>query len=97
MNTILCLELTHPLLFVIDVHEYIPARPAPHAQSHDDPAFSDSGDDEYCEFTACFASPDGEKVAIPDSMSWLYDLLMPMVYEECRELYGSRKNKHEEI
>jgi hypothetical protein len=67
---------------------YTPERPAPHVQNHDHPGFSDSGDDEECEFEAYFISHENGKnvkVPIPEKMKdYIYDTIADQVMENCR-------------
>lgn len=72
----------------VSIDEYRPRRPAPHAQSHDDPGFSDSGDDEHCAFTLFIKSETGVFVQLTDPA--IYDVFVETVYELARRNYDGR-------
>ena len=84
-------NLSYELELEADVTLYIPSRSAPHAVNHDDPRYSDPGDDEYIEFDLYVQS--GAKLQKIDDyfppalVETIYDKLADEVAKETRENY----------
>ncbi len=77
------------LNFKIRIDTYTPERSAPICANHDSPAYSDSGDDEYLEFTVFLKDHRGMLVELdhPDFAKTLYAKLYDKVMELAREEY----------
>lgn len=73
--------------------DYTPGRPAPMVKCHDDPGFSDPGDDESIEITGInfiVQDDDGNDKAIKVSeelMGFICDTVTDEVTEKCRDQY----------
>lgn len=84
-------KLSEELKLEADVTYYFPRRPAPHASSHDDPAYSDPGDDEYVEFDL-YMILDKERILINDKffpalfVQYIYGSMVDDVCAEMRKI-----------
>lgn len=79
-------EFSKEIKFYVNIDKYVPERPAPNCQNHDSPRFSDSGDDEECEYTLFIDDPDrpGEKKEVIQNS--LYALVDEDVRAIAREI-----------
>lgn len=69
--------------------DYTPGRPAPMVVCHDDPRYSDPGEDESIEITGImFIVDNGKGVKVPEElMEYICDTVTEEVTEKCRDRY----------
>jgi hypothetical protein len=76
----------HEFSFLIRINYYHPYRRAPHAVDHDDPKFSDPGDDEDIDFTVFVRDRENKLIEVTEA--WVYDALQEKAFEIAREQQG---------
>jgi hypothetical protein len=72
------------LKFAIKVVTFIPERPAPPCQDHDNPKYSDSGDDEVIEIEVYLINEGTREKFLIDNI--FPDFLVSKIYDKCRQV-----------